>query len=114
MNLHDMLPPGALDAVAGQLGVPREQAERGVSALLPSILAGMGDKAGVARPEAPDELDAQVNALGGGNLADNVLGADPTDVAKGNQLLGGIFGSKDVSREVAGRRRKAAVSIRRC
>ncbi len=35
-------------------------------------------------------------------LADNVLGPQETDVAKGNDILGQIFGSKDVSRTVAG------------
>ena len=94
MNLEELLPPGGIDALAGQLGVPREQAEQGAQALLPSILAGMGDKAG--------GLESHLNALGGAGLADNVVGPEPTNVAAGNQLLGHIFGSKDVSRQVAG------------
>ena len=40
--------------------------------------------------------------LGGAGLATNVLGPEPTDVDKGNSVLGQIFGSKDVSRTVAG------------
>lgn len=40
--------------------------------------------------------------LGGDQLADNVIGPQPTDVDKGNQILGNIFGSKEVSRDVAG------------
>lgn len=39
--------------------------------------------------------------LGGGALLDNVVSAEPTDVNRGNQVLGQIFGSKDVSRTVA-------------
>lgn len=94
MNLNDLLPNGGIEALASQLGVPPEQARRGAEALLPSVLGGMGDnQAG---------LGAQVDALGGAGLADNVVGPEPTRVDQGNQLLGGIFGSKDVSRQVAG------------
>jgi len=38
---------------------------------------------------------------GGGGLLDNVLSPQPTDIGHGNNLLGQIFGSKDVSRSVA-------------
>ncbi|MES2493013.1 MAG: DUF937 domain-containing protein [Pseudomonadota bacterium] len=93
MNLNDLLPAGGIDALASQLGVPREQAERGAQALLPAVLGGMGDRS--------DRLDSDVNGLGGPALADNVVGPEPTEVDRGNQLLGGIFGSKDVSRQVA-------------
>jgi hypothetical protein len=39
--------------------------------------------------------------LGGGGLLDQVLSREPTDVSQGNDVLGQIFGSKDVSRTVA-------------
>ena len=39
--------------------------------------------------------------LGGGGLLDDVLSPQPTDVSRGNDVLGQIFGSKDVSRAVA-------------
>ena len=94
MNLNDLLPNGGIEALASQLGVPSEQARRGAEALLPSVLGGMGDNS--------TDLDSHVNALGGAELARNVVGNEPTQIDKGNQLLGGIFGSKDVSREVAG------------
>jgi hypothetical protein len=94
MNLNDLLPNGAIEALASQLGVPPEQARRGAEALLPSVLGGMRDNAA--------GLDTHVNALGGVGLAQNVLGTEPTAIDRGNQLLGGIFGSKDVSRQVAG------------
>ena len=93
MNVQELLPSGGINALASQLGVPREQAQRGAEALLPSVLGGMGDKA--------HELDTHVNSLGGARLADNVIGPEPTEVDRGNLLLGGIFGSKDVSRQVA-------------
>ena len=102
MNLSDMLPAGGIGALANQLGIPRDQAEQGAQALLPSILGGLGDKAG--GPEVGDAvaLESHLQELGGAGLADNVIGSEPTDIDRGNQLLGGIFGSKDVSREVAG------------
>ena len=102
MDIDSLLPPGGLQALAGQLGVSPEQARQGAEGLLPSILAGMGDKAG--GPQAPnaDALEQHLSTLGGPALADNVTGPQPTEVDKGNQILGHIFGSKDVSRQVAG------------
>jgi len=94
MNSKNLLPSGGIEAIAAQLGVPHEQAQRGVEALLPSVLGGMGDNV--------DRLDTQISALGGVGLADNVVGPQPTQLDHGNQLLEGIFGSKDVSRQVAG------------
>jgi hypothetical protein len=94
MNLSELLPNGGIEALASQLGIPAEQAQRGAEALLPSVLGGMGDNAA--------GLDTHVNGLGGVELAQNVVGSEPTQINKGNQLLGGIFGSKDVSRQVAG------------
>ena len=93
MNLNELLPAGGIEALATQLGIPREQAQRGAEALLPSVLGGMGDNTA--------QLDAHVNTLGGADLVANVLGTEPTQIDRGNQLLGGIFGSKDVSRDVA-------------
>jgi hypothetical protein len=92
-------PAGGLDALANQLGVPREQARRGAEALLPSILGGMGQR---AQTGDGNELEAQVHKLGGPELAHNVVGPEPTDAGRGNQMLGSIFGSKETSRQVAG------------
>lgn len=94
MNFDDLLPHGGIDALASQLGIPREQAERGAQALLPAVLGGMGDQS--------ERLETDVNGLGGADLAENVIGPEPTEIDRGNQLLGGIFGSKDISRQVAG------------
>lgn len=101
MNLDEMLPVGGLDALAAQLGIPRERAQHAAEALLPSLLAGMGKQVVDPQEGASDPLETHIHALGGGGLADNVVGAEPTDVAKGNELLGGILGSKDASRQVA-------------
>ena len=37
------------------------------------------------------QLDAHVNTLGGPDLAANVLSNEPTQIDRGNQILGGIF-----------------------
>ncbi|RYY04728.1 MAG: DUF937 domain-containing protein [Alphaproteobacteria bacterium] len=94
MNLNDLLPNGSIEALASQLGIAPEQAQRGAAALLPSVLGGMGDRSA--------GLDAHIDELGGASLAHNVMSDDTTQIERGNQLLGGIFGTKDVSRQVAG------------
>ena len=99
MKLDEMLPAGGLEALASQLGIPQEEARRGASALLPSILGGMGKR---ARAGHGDALEAEVRYLGGPALAHNVVSPEPTDIGQGNQMLGNIFGSKEVSRQVAG------------
>lgn len=101
MNIAELLPEGSIAALAGQLGISHEQAQSGAQALLPSILSGMGQQAGPAGADNASQLDSHVNALGGPALIDNVLGDGATDTSKGNALLGGMFGSKDASREVA-------------
>ena len=101
MNIAEMLPEGSIAALAGQLGISHQQAQSGAQALLPSILAGFGKQAGHGGASDAAQLDSQVNALGGPALVDDVLGDQATDTSKGNQLLGGMFGSKETSREVA-------------
>ncbi len=46
-------------------------------------------------------LVGAIAGSGGGGLLDLVLGSQPTPVDKGNDILGQIFGNKDVSRTVA-------------
>lgn len=99
MNLSDILQQaGGLDAMAKQLGVSPAQAQQGAQALLPSLLNGFQQKAGGNGGSA---LGGLIGQLGGGGLLDSVLGAGPTSVQSGNNILGEIFGSKDVSRNVA-------------
>jgi hypothetical protein len=90
---------GGVEAIAGQLGLSKEDASSGIAALLPAVLGGV-------KQSSQDQggLGAMLNmvhGLGGGGLADNVIGAQPTDIDTGNKILGQIFGSKDVSRTVA-------------
>ena len=74
--------------LASQFGLSPDQANAAVGALLPAILSGI----------------QKIEASGGlGDLA-NIAGqmaAPHQDVDGGNSILGQIFGSKDVSRQVA-------------
>ena len=101
MNIQDILQSGALDGMARELGVPRQTAATGAAALLPAILGGFKRQA-QASPEGLDGLGGMLGQLGGGGLFDAVASPDPTPVSQGNDVLGQIFGSKDVSRQVAG------------
>jgi hypothetical protein len=58
-------------------------------------------EAGGGEPRRPEGLGGLLNQFGGGGLLDAVLSPTPTDTAPGNNVLGQIFGSKDVSRAVA-------------
>ena len=92
---------GAIGSIAQQLGVNEQVAQMGAEALLPSILGGF-KKTAQAQPSGLDGLGGILGQLGGGGLFDSVVSADPTPVEQGNDVLGQIFGSKDVSRTVAG------------
>lgn len=74
--------------LASQFGLSPDQANAAVGALLPAVLGG---------------IQKQEDAGGLGGLASIVqgMGAPEQDVDSGNNILGQIFGSKDVSREVA-------------
>ena len=87
-------------AMARELGVDQSMVEKGAAALLPMVLGGFKSQA-AAQPGGLDGLLGMVSQMGGGGLLDAVLGQQPTPVDKGNQILGQIFGSKDVSRAVA-------------
>ena len=101
MQITDMLAQmGGLESIARELGVSEEQAASGAAALAPAILGGFKKQA-QAHPAGIDGLGGLLSQLGGGSLLDNVLSPQPTDVGPGNDVLGQIFGSKDVSRSVA-------------
>ncbi len=74
--------------LASQFGLSPEQANSAVGALLPAIMGGI-------------HKTEEAGGLGG--VADIVsgMGAPEQDTDSGNNILGQIFGSKDVSRQVA-------------
>jgi hypothetical protein len=113
MNINQMLQQtGAVGAIARELGVDPATAEAGATALLPSILSGFQNP--VASSDAAPASSAfpglggglggllgTIGGLGGAGLLENVTANEPTQVDKGNQILGQLFGSKDGSRAVA-------------
>ncbi|MES2957384.1 MAG: DUF937 domain-containing protein [Pseudomonadota bacterium] len=101
MQLADVLAQmGGLQSMAKELGISEGQAVNGAEALIPAILGGFKKQ---AQPEAGglEGLGGLLGQLGGGGLLDQVLSPQPTNVQPGNEVLGQIFGSKDVSRTVA-------------
>jgi len=101
MNIMDMLQQsGGIGTMAKELGVNESVAQAGAAALLPAILGGF-KKTTQAQPGGLDGLGGLLGQLGGGGLLDSVLGSQPTPVEQGNEVLGQIFGSKEVSRTVA-------------
>ncbi|MHA4835132.1 DUF937 domain-containing protein [Sphingopyxis sp. MSC1_008] len=101
MNLTDILAQaGGIESMANQLGIPPAMAKQGADALLPAILGGFKKQA--QSGGGVEGLGGLLGQLGGGGLLDSVLGPQATPVQQGNDVLGQIFGSKDVSRTVAG------------
>jgi len=112
MNIEQMLQQtNAVDAISRELGIDPATARAGATALLPQILSGFQQPAAPAEQAEPQAalaglgglggLLGTIGGLGGGGLLDNVISSQPTEVDKGNQILGQIFGSKDRSRAVA-------------
>jgi hypothetical protein len=100
MQIIEMLGQmGGLQSIARELGISETQASAGAAALAPAILGGFKRQA--QTPAGLDGLGGTLGQLGGGSMLDNVLAPEPTDIDRGNQVLGQIFGSKDVSRTVA-------------
>lgn len=101
MQLTDILAQmGGLQSMAKELGISEGQAASGAEALIPAILGGF-KKQVQTQPTGLDGLGGLLGQLGGGGLLDQVLAPQATDVSSGNEVLGQIFGSKDVSRTVA-------------
>jgi hypothetical protein len=90
---------GGLQNMAQELGASEDQVQTGASALMPAIFGGFRKQA-ESHPQGVEGLGGMLSGLGGGGLLDNVLSPQPTDVSRGNSVLGHIFGSKDVSRAV--------------
>jgi hypothetical protein len=105
MDVMDVLRrSGGVEAIAKQLGIPPAMASAGAEALLPAVIGGFRKQSDAAGggDSGLGSLIGMLGGLGGGALAANVLGPEQTDINKGNEVLGQIFGSKDVSRTVAG------------
>ena len=107
MNLSQVLQQsGVITSMARELNVDEGTARTAAGALLPAIVAGMGRQ--TTAQAGTSGLGGLGSILGGalgggagGGLLDQVLGQGPTTTQPGNDILGEIFGSKDVSRGVA-------------
>ena len=101
MQIMDILGEmGGIQSVARELGISEPQAASGAAALLPALLGGFKSQA-QAHPSGLDGLVSMLGSLGGGGLLDDVLSPRPTNVSRGDDVLGQIFGSPDVSRTAA-------------
>lgn len=101
MQISDILAQaGGVQSIARELGVSESEAARGAEALAPAILGGFSKQA-EAQPAGVEGFGGLLGKLGGGSLLDDVLSPQPTDVSRGDNVLGQIFGSRDVSRAVA-------------
>lgn len=108
---------GVIDSMARELNIDEQTARTGAGALLPAIVAGMGRQStssggldgfgsilGGLAGGGQSSGGGLGGALGGGQggiLLDQVLRREPTPTQPGNDILGQIFGTKDVSRGVA-------------
>ena len=104
MNMIDALLGSQADGVVSQIGqqfgLNQSQATSAITALLPALAAGLNHNA-----SSQSGLDALLGALGSGQhqqYVDDIqsLGRAAT-IDDGNGILGHVFGSKDVSRQVA-------------
>ncbi|CAM5197843.1 hypothetical protein CDEN61S_03425 [Castellaniella denitrificans] len=97
MRITDILAQaGGLESIAHQLGITETQAASGAQALLPAVMGGFQKQA-----QGAGGLDGLLAEFGGPGLAGDAAGLEPADAARGDDVLGQIFGSKDVSRAVA-------------
>jgi hypothetical protein len=84
----------SIAAMAAKVGMTPEQAQSAVAALLPAVTGGMARQAQAGNGSIVDQLAGMAAAYTGSAAGDGA-------VAQGNDILGSIFGSKDVSRAVA-------------
>jgi len=106
MNLLDMIMAAQGGKVAqsagSQLGLNGKQSQQAIAALLPAISSALK-----MNTKNPQGLQSLLGALQGGQHEQYLDNADvygqPDIRDQGNAILGKLFGSKEVSRAVAGR-----------
>jgi hypothetical protein len=90
----------AMQNMARQFGLAPEQAQSAVESLLPAFQVGMQNQA-----DSIDGLQKMIQMFGGGQHAGTFDadgdGIPDNAVEQGNDVLGQLFGNKDVSRAVA-------------
>jgi hypothetical protein len=106
MNLLETILNGQDGALvrqlAGRLNLDEDQARSAIGALLPALGSGISRNA-----SSPQGLQELLGALARGDhgryLEQPETLTQPGAVAEGNGILGHVFGSKEVSRQVAAR-----------
>lgn len=93
---------GGVSSLAQQLGLTEDQAQQGAEALLPALLGGF-QKQMQAQPQASGGISGLLGSLGGSDFLSQALGhlAGSDGRTAGQDILGQVFGSKEVSRTVA-------------
>ena len=104
MNFMDLLAESggenSIGALSKKLGLGGADAGKLVEAVAPALMRGLQKQT-----ESPDAMAGLTKALSGGGhqryLDDPSVVDDDAALADGNKILGHLFGSKDVSRNVA-------------
>jgi hypothetical protein len=81
-------------AMAAKVGISPEQAQSAVAALVPAVTGGLAKQAQAGNGSLVDQLAGMAAAYTGSAAGDGA-------VSQGNEILGNIFGSPDVSHAVA-------------
>ena len=106
MNMMDMIMQAAggqaPQQIGSQFGLDQQQSQSAIAALLPAISSGLKQNSG-----SPQGLAGLLGALQNGShdqYLDNPANLSRQDaINEGNGILGHLFGTKEVSRAVAGR-----------
>lgn len=106
MNLYQMISMAqggqAMANLGRQFGLDEKQSEEALRHLLPAFSTGLK-----RNTQTMDGLSALLAALNGGHHAryyeDSSIFGEASVLADGNDILGHMFGSKDISRAVAAR-----------
>jgi len=91
---------GGLEAIGVEVGISPAESLAAAEALLPALMEGLRQLD--EREGHPGGLVALLERHGGFALAHAVMEPGPTEAERGNVLLAGLFGDRELSRVVAG------------